>query len=99
VGARKDATGADAGFRAHYGDEGPKIEHLQHELNEHYPAYSPPGRGRRLRAQTAEVLDEFSERAAHEAQTPAADRQRSAPPTGATSARAPPARSTRHGLI
>jgi hypothetical protein len=70
----KDATGADAGFRAHYGDEGPKIEHLQEELNEHYPAYSHLEVDGVYGPKTAEVLDEFSERAAHEAQTPAADR-------------------------
>jgi hypothetical protein len=69
-----DATGADAGFRAHYGDEGPKIEHLQHELNVQYPAYSHLTEDGVYGPATSQVLDEFSERVAHEAATPAADR-------------------------
>lgn len=70
-----DATGTDAGFRAHYGDEGPKIEAMQHELNVEFPAYSHLAEDGIYGDQTAAVLDEFSERAGHEAQTPAADRQ------------------------
>jgi hypothetical protein len=71
----KDATGADAGFRAHIGDEGPKIQELQHELNDFAPAYSHLEEDGVYGPQTAAVLDEFSERAAHEPQTPAGDRQ------------------------
>jgi hypothetical protein len=95
----KDATGSDTGFRAHYGDEGPKIEHLQHELNEFAPAYSHLVEDGVYGDQTAAVLDEFSERAAHEAATPVADRQplidSDGRDVGARTARA----LDRHGLI
>jgi hypothetical protein len=91
----KDATGADAGFRAHYGDEGPKIEELQHELNEQFPGLQPPRRGRRLRradrAGARRVLRAGRARGRDAGRRPAG---RSSPPTAATSARAPPARST-----
>jgi len=70
-----DATGADAGFRAHLGDEGPKIEAMQHELNERFPAYSDLVEDGNYGPRTAAVLDEFSERAAHDGVTPVGDRQ------------------------
>jgi hypothetical protein len=71
----KDATGADAGFRAHLGDEGPKVQELQEELNDTFPAYSHLAEDGVYGPETAKVLDEFSERAAHDPSTPAGDRQ------------------------
>lgn len=69
-----DATGTGDSFRAHLGDEGPQIEHLQHELNTDYPQYSHLQEDGEYGHQTAAVLEEFSHRAAHETQTPAGDR-------------------------
>jgi hypothetical protein len=69
-----DATGTGDGFRAHYGDQGPNVEHLQHELNTHYPAYSDLAEDGVYGDQTAHVIDVYSDRDAHEADTPAADR-------------------------
>jgi hypothetical protein len=73
----KDATGADAGFRAHFGDEGPEVAELQHDLNATFPAYSKLEEDGIYGQQTAAVLDQFSERAAADPQLPAsaADRQ------------------------
>jgi hypothetical protein len=73
----KDATGHDAGFRAHYGDEGPEVAELQHELNQKFPAYSHLDEDGVYGQQTAAVLDQFSERAAADPHLPAtaADRQ------------------------
>jgi hypothetical protein len=71
----KDATGDDAGFRAHIGDEGPKVLELQEELNDTFPAYSKLAEDGVYGSATAAVIDEFSERAAHDPATPAGDRQ------------------------
>lgn len=69
-----DATGTGDGFRAHLGDEGPAVQHLQHELNTDYPQYSHLQEDGEYGHETAAVLEEFSHRAAHETQTPAGDR-------------------------
>jgi hypothetical protein len=70
-----DATGHDAGFRAEIGDQGPKIEAMQHELNERFPAYSDLEEDGIYGAKTADVLDELAERASHDPATPAGDRK------------------------
>jgi len=70
-----DGTGHDASFRAELGDQGPKIEALQHELNVRFPAYSHLEEDGVYGPETSDVLDEFAHRAAHENGTPAADRQ------------------------
>lgn len=73
--AGHDATGDGDAFRAQVGDQGPRIEHLQHALNTYAPAYSHLAEDGIYGPQTAHVLAEYAERESHEADTPDADRQ------------------------
>jgi hypothetical protein len=70
-----DLTGAGDSLRGEEGDQGPRVLELQHELNTDYPAYSHLAEDGEWGHQTSAVLDEYAERNAHEADTPAADRQ------------------------
>jgi hypothetical protein len=69
-----DLTGAGDSLRGELGDEGPRVEELQHDLNHYAPAYSHLAEDGVYGTQTAAVLDEYAEREAHEADTPRADR-------------------------
>jgi len=66
-----DATGHGAGFRAHLGDQGPRVEQLQHELNEFAPAYSHLVEDGIYGEETAAVLEQFDHREAVDPATPA----------------------------
>lgn len=65
-----DATGHGAGFRAHLGDQGPRVEQLQHELNHFAPAYSHLDEDGIYGQETADVIEEFSHREAVDPATP-----------------------------
>lgn len=96
----KDATGEDAGFRAHLGDEGPKILDLEQGLHDVFPAYAKDLVVDGVYdEQTADVLEEFSHRAAHEAATPAGDRQGLLDSDGADVGPRTARALDRHGLI
>jgi peptidoglycan hydrolase-like protein with peptidoglycan-binding domain len=69
-----DATGSGDSFRAELGDQGPAIEHLQHELNVNFPAYSHLEEDGEYGHATEAVIEEFDHRAAAEAGVSAADR-------------------------
>ena len=69
--AHHDATGHGAGFRAHLGDQGPRVEQLQHELNEFAPAYSHLVEDGIYGEETAAVLEQFDHREAVDPATPA----------------------------
>lgn len=69
-----DATGRGDSFRADIGDQGPEVRELQHDLNEFAPAYSHLEEDGIYGQHTADVVEEFAHRTAHEQATPAADR-------------------------
>jgi hypothetical protein len=70
-----DLAGDGDQLRGHEGDEGPRVKELQHELNHDFPAYSHLAEDGEWGHQTTAVLEEYSHREAHEADTPAGDRQ------------------------
>jgi len=65
-----DATGHGDGFRAHLGDQGPRVEQMQHELNIEFPAYSHLAEDGIYGSETADVVEEFSHREAVDPATP-----------------------------
>jgi hypothetical protein len=68
--AAHDATGHGAGFRADYGDQGPEVEQLQHDLNQFAPAYAHLAEDGVYGQETAAVVAEFAHREAHDPATP-----------------------------
>lgn len=65
-----DATGHGVSFRAHLGDQGPRVEELQHELNDFAPAYSHLVEDGIYGPATSDVVEEFSHREAVDPATP-----------------------------
>lgn len=65
-----DATGHGDGFRARLGDQGPRVQVMQHELNTEFPAYSHLAEDGIYGEQTAGVVEEFSHREATDPTTP-----------------------------
>lgn len=69
-----DAVGGGAGFRAQFGNIGPKIKALQEGLNDTFPLYSKLIEDGDYGPNTAAVVEEFARRAAEAASTPDGDR-------------------------
>jgi len=69
-----DARGAGEGFRADVGDNGPRIQAMQSELNRVFPLYSALDPDGFYGPRTSGVLAEFAHRAAQDLGTPAGDR-------------------------
>lgn len=69
-----DATGRGGDFRADFGDEGPEVRELQHDLNAFAPAYADLVEDGVYGQHTADAVEEFGHRSALEHHTPDADR-------------------------
>jgi hypothetical protein len=68
--AGHDAIGTGDGFRAQFGNEGPKVKKLQAELNRQYPAYSQIDEDGVYGENTAGVVEDFARRVAADPHCP-----------------------------
>jgi hypothetical protein len=70
-----DAVGSGAGFRAQFGNHGPKVAQLQAGLNSVFPLYSALAVDEDYGPNTAAVVEEFARRAAEDTACPQDDRE------------------------